>query len=368
MRSCFRLPLADREPIVAHMDRLVEIPVIDVRSGGPLALAATHAEAIEHLRLACLGSLPRAVRPLIPLADAVSRKWLERSASPYTAEIAAIADLAKAPGIFLVNASYEWACTAATCRRSEVPLLVRTLDWPFAGLGRHVTVARQAGPAGEFWNVTWPGAVGVLTAVAPGRFAATINQAPLRRRTRGGFLRWLDHACNAVRTYGRICHSPPAHVLRQVFETAPDYASARRMLLHLPVARPALIALAGVPPGETCLIERTETDGRVHDGPILVANDWQQALPGWEPRFCALPAALDSHRRRDTLAAQVAALAEPFGWLHPPVHNWATRLAVEMSAGDAMLRVIGFEPVGGDAPSAPATRMLDLNPARLAVA
>jgi hypothetical protein len=136
----------------------------------------------------------------------------------------------------------------------------------------------------------------------------------------------------------------------------------------MPVARPALIALAGVRLGETCLIERSETDGRLHEGPILVANDWQQSLPGWEPRFCALPAALDSRRRRDTLAAQVAALAEPFGWLHPPVHNWATRLAVEMSAGDAMLRVIGFEPVGGDAPSAPATQMLDLNPARMAAA
>jgi hypothetical protein len=348
------------------MDGLAEIPVVDVRSGGPLAHAAMRADAIEDLRLACLSSLPPVVRPFVPLADAASRKWLERSASPYTAEVAAIADLAKAPGIFLVNASYEWACTAASCRRSEAPLLVRTLDWPFAGLGRHVTVARQVGPAGEFWNVTWPGAVGVLTAVAPGRFAATINQAPLRRRTRGGYLRWLDHAFNAVHTYGRVRHAPPAHVLRQVFETATDYASAQRMLMRTLVARPALVALAGVRAGETCLIERTEMDGYVHEGPILVANDWQQSLPGWEPRFCGLPVAIDSRQRRDTLAAQVTALAEPFGWLHPPVHNWATRVAVEMSAANAMLRVIGFEPVGTDVPSTPATHLLDLSPARMA--
>jgi hypothetical protein len=348
------------------MDRLSDIPLVDVRAGGPLAHAAMRTDVIEDLRLACLSSLPRVIHPFLPLADAVSRKWLERSASPYTAEVAAIADLAKAPGIFLVNASYEWACTVASCRRSEAPLLVRTLDWPFAGLGRHVTVARQAGPAGEFWNVTWPGAVGVLTAVAPGRFAATINQAPMRRRTRGAFLRWLDHAFNAVHTYGRVRHAPPAHVLRQVFETAGDYASAQRMLLQTPVARPALVALAGVRAGETCVIERTETDGCVHDGPVLVANDWQQPLPGWEPRFCGLPVEIDSRQRRDALAAQVAALAEPFGWLRPPVHNWATRLAVEMSAARAMLRVIGFEPVGTDVPSVPATRMFDLSNARIA--
>ena len=40
------------------------------------------------------------------------------------------------------------------------------------------------GPAGEFFNITWPGFVGALTAMAPWRFAAAINQAPLWRRTR----------------------------------------------------------------------------------------------------------------------------------------------------------------------------------------
>ena len=28
--------------------------------------------------------------------------------------------------------------------------LLRTLDWPFHGLGRNLVVARQTGPAGEF--------------------------------------------------------------------------------------------------------------------------------------------------------------------------------------------------------------------------
>jgi hypothetical protein len=37
-----------------------------------------------------------------------------------------------------------------------------------------------------------------------------------------------------------------------------------------------------------------------------------------------------------------------------------------MSAAAATLRVVGFEPVGMDVPSAAATQVLDLGPARMA--
>jgi hypothetical protein len=57
------------------------------------------------------------------------------------------------------------------------------------------------GPAGEYHNITWPGYVGILTASAPGRFAAAINQAPLWRRTRKPWLRPYDLAANALRTW-----------------------------------------------------------------------------------------------------------------------------------------------------------------------
>ena len=63
-------------------------------------------------------------------------------------------------------------------------MAVRTLDWPFKGLGRHIAVARMRGAGGgDFFSVTWPGYVGALTAMAPGRFAACINQAPMWRRS-----------------------------------------------------------------------------------------------------------------------------------------------------------------------------------------
>ena len=59
------------------------------------------------------------------------------------------------------------------------------------------------GAAGEFINVSWPGYAGTLTASAPGRFAAAINQAPLRRRTRKPWLRPYDLAANALRMGSR---------------------------------------------------------------------------------------------------------------------------------------------------------------------
>ena len=139
------------------------------------------------------------------------------------------------------------------------PWLVRTLDWPFPGLGRHVEIAHKWGEAGEFYSVTWPGYVGTLTAMAPGRFGAAINQAPLWRRTRHPWLRPYDLAANAIKTWS-IRHMPPDQLLRQVFETCPDFATARAMLERTPVARPVIYSLAGTRPGERCVIERTEED------------------------------------------------------------------------------------------------------------
>ncbi|HKH03360.1 MAG TPA: hypothetical protein VKB08_21945, partial [Bradyrhizobium sp.] len=226
-------------------------------------------------------------------------------------------------------------------------------------------VARQTGPAGDFWNVTWPGAVGVLTATAPGRFAATINQAPLRRRTRGDLLRPLDYVTNALNTYFRVRHAPPDHVLRQVFEMAPDYATAKEMLCRIPMARPVLFALAGTKCEETCLIEREETTARVIEGEVIVANDWREPRHGWEERTISGITAINSKNRCAALTERIAAKREPFDWVVPPVLNWATRVAVEMSA-DGILRVVGFEPSRGWDPAIPATNMFDLAQERLA--
>src|SRR5262249_5437674 len=157
---------------------------------------------------------------------------------------------------WFLNGSYQWGCTALARGDGDAPWLVRTLDWPFPGMGRWVEIARMQGAAGIFDNVTWPGFVGALTASAPGRFAASINQAPLWRRTQHPWLRPVDLTMNALRTW-RVRAIPPDHLLREVFETCTDFEAARRRLETTPIARPVLYTLVGCGRGEACVIERT---------------------------------------------------------------------------------------------------------------
>jgi hypothetical protein len=340
---------------------LITIPVVDLRSGGPVAYAAASLTALDELRAGCVAFVPALARPLLPLAEALCRRWLDRSASLYAGEVHAIAALLDKPGIYLGNTAYEWACTVGSYNEEpRGPVLLRTLDWAFAGLGRYVIVARQEGTAGDFWNVTWPGAVGVVTANAPGRFTASINQAPLRRRTRSKYLRFIDYGLNAVRTFWRVAHAPPEHVLRYVFETAVDYVAAKEMLCSIPVARPVIFVLAGVKCNQVCVIEREETTARVIDGAKIVGNDWQEPRAAWEARSCGGAVDADSQIRCATLARHIQSIRRPFSWLVTPIHNWATRVAVEMSA-NGLLRVIGFEPSERKVPARQCTSMIELN-------
>ena len=148
---------------------------------------------------------------------------------------------------------------------------------------------------------------------------------------------------------------PASHLLRRVFETAADFETARDMLAEVPVARPVLFTLAGAAADRICLIERTETEARIHDGPVVVANDWQAPDPFWEPRGCVRDLRADNRERRMTLAAADA--AEGFSWVLPPVLNPFTRLAVEMEPASGRIEVLGFEP-DADCVPIPATKPL----------
>ncbi len=357
-----------REPLSA-------IPLVDVRDGGPLGHARERAAAARALRDDCLAFFPAPARPLLPLLDRLARRWLTRSASPYVGEISRIAALLGFPGVWFLNGSYQWSCTSCAREEGGAPWLGRTLDWPFPGLGRHVEVARMRGPKGEFLNVTWPGFVGALTASAPGRFAACINQAPLRRRTRHPWLRPCDLAVNAVLTFVRARAIPPDQLLRQVFEECATYAEARVRLETVPVARPVIYTLVGCASGERCVIERTETGARIREHDTGAANDWHQPREGWEGRIGSEElvtrrfeeAGEKSRLRQDSFAAWPGAFRrDSFGWVTPPVLNKYTRLAVEMSPGSGLLRVVGYERSADGDSVEPATQVFEIAPAAVA--
>jgi len=338
---------------------LPAIPVFDIRAGGPARYAIEARERSRALRDGCLTFLPPPARLLLPLLDRLTRQWLGRSRSPYVAEIETIAAELGFSGIWFLNGCYEWGCTAAARDEDGAPWLARTLDWPFHGLGRRLEIARMRGAAGEFLNVTWPGYVGTLTATAPGRFAAAINQAPLYRRTRRPWLRPLDIAVNAVRTWP-LDFRPPDHLLREVFESCDDFAAARRRLETTPVARPVIYTLVGCRRGERCVIERTEQDFVSRADDTTAANDWQHSAGPWEARVPSnvlwtrpwAEAAARSRARSGALAAWPQPFARgDFAWVMPPVLNHFTRLAVEMCPARATLRAVGYELApGGELP------------------
>src|SRR5262245_57960802 len=257
-RSPISAQIADRSCLQdATMTRpsteLAQVPIVDLREGGPVRRAGEASERARGLRDACVNWLPRPAAALLPALDSATRRWLKRSCSPYTTEVEAIVATLGFPGIWFLNGCYQWGCTSLACDQDGAPWLARTLDWPFPGLGRRLELVRTCGVAGAFDNVTWPGYVGTLPASAPGRFAACINQAPMRRRLRSPRLRPLDMALNALRTW-RIRHIPPDHLLRAVFETAASFGEAKYRLETTPIARPVIYTLVGCRPGERCVI------------------------------------------------------------------------------------------------------------------
>lgn len=322
---------ADR---VAPADPLTAIPVVEVGRSFPAETLELHIDSAHQLLDGATRGVPRAV---LAGLDRVSRAWLVRQDNAYLAEIDAARSRLGRPGAHFLSVNYEWGCSVAVGPSPDgrSAQLVRTLDWFTPGLGRHVMCAKVDAEAGPFATLTWPGFTGVLQAMAPGRFSAALNQAPLRRL--GGGLFPLDWLASKARIW-RMPHLPPLHLLRRVMESTPDYATAVRVLRDTPIAAPATFSLAGLTPDEACVIERTETEAHVAPGPACTTNHWLGLDHGGHAR------GLDSDERLRSIA-QVGPV-EPdtaFPWLQEPVLNDLTRLAMVADARQGRLVAQGFE-------------------------
>jgi hypothetical protein len=322
---------------------LPAIPVIDIGAAPPVELVRRARPQAEALLAAARRQF---TGTLVALGDWRAKQWLARAGNPYRADMDAIAAALGQRGIHGLNLSYEWACTSGVAPAPDGGGMVlrRTLDWPAHGTGRYAVVARKTAPAGPWLDVTWPGFVGVFTALAPGRFAAAINQAPLRRRT--GFLP-VDWIADRIKV-GRSTALPPCHLLRRVFETCITYKAAKAALTGTPICLPALFILAGARAGEGCIIERTEDAAAVTEAPACVANHWltDRFGPG-------APRGYDSFGRQAGLSTCLYNPADPLAWVVPPVANPFTRLAAVLDA-NAGLTVQGWERHG------PVTQILRL--------
>ncbi len=319
------------------------IPLIDAGNGGPLALVEA---APERLRDVLAMGRRHYGRVALRLGDWAGRRWLAKSDNPYCGEIAAVAARAGRPGAFLLNLSYEWTCTTGIGPdpSGNGARMLRTLDWPLDGLGGNLVVARHDAGMGPYYNVTWPGLVGVATAMAPGRFAVALNQAPMRRY---GPWCWLDWSIARGRWW-RSRAIPPIHLLRRVCDTCRTYAEARAVLCETALCLPAFFTLSGIAPEQGCVIERLEDQAAVHQAPASAANHWMSF------RVADRPRGEDSVGRWQMMEQARERTASDFSWLVPPILNQTTRVAVIANAAQGFLMVQGFEAHG------PATAVFSL--------
>ncbi len=323
------------------------IPLIDLRDTTPLHLLDRHADKALDLIQASRSVFGRvselASYAALPAGDWLARRWLDKTSNPYREEIAAYARILGIPGVYALNLVYEFGCTSGVYATKEGPQLLRVLDWPFRKLGEHLIVAHQKGVSGDFHNVTWPAVSGVYSAMAEGRFAVALNQAPMRRHNSGIWLDWLKNRILANKARGL----PPAHLLRKVCETASDYAHAKQMLMNEPVAIPVIYVLAGTQDGEGCVIERLEDGAAVREmgtgSSVNAANHFLSHIngigKGWMPRE------IDSCGRAlcaNTLTEEQA--ADPLmGWLKPPIANIMNRVCFSANPSQGTMSLMGME-------------------------
>lgn len=312
---------------------LPEIPVLDYRAGGLPSYQRDGAERANRVMDAVvhgIGPAGRVGRAFLPLADRLADRRLTAMQDPYANEVREVRRWVGRAGPIAFSLSYEFGCTSRVFDGAP-PVLFRTLDWPFRGIGGLVEIVHLPGEAGEWAMATWPGVVGCLQGTAPGRFTAALNQAP--ERVRGGrAISWLASKRRVMRGRGM----PPTHLLRRVFETAPDFHAACKMLETTNVAAPVIFTIAGLHPGEARVIERTEVGSAVTDEPAA-ANHFASPLDRdqtWRAR------GIESHARRDAILG--ADEPPEHTALTAPVLNDLTRLAVTADTSGRLI-VTGFE-------------------------
>lgn len=322
------------------------IPFIDIRNESPVSLVKQYPEKALNLVNAsrsAFGLISRiASYVALPVGDILSRRWLERTNNLYLEEIDTYAKLLSIKGIYALNLCYEWGCTSSVYRNNDNTILMRVLDWPFPALGENIVVAHQNGEAGDFFNITWPGVSGIFQAVAVGRFAAALNQAPMRRYKSGIIIDW-------VRNRGRVNkHNglPPAHLLRKVFEAASSYDDAKKILAEHPVSISVIYILSGTKTNEGCVIERLEDSVCIRElgtrDNVCAANHFETYLNGIGHGW--LPRAEDSYGRAiGAYSMTNNDITEDFSWFKPPVANSLSRLAMTADAAKGTFSLIGTD-------------------------
>ncbi|HOO49927.1 MAG TPA: hypothetical protein PLK94_01415 [Alphaproteobacteria bacterium] len=278
-------------------------------------------------------------RFLLKIGDRIGSRMLVRTNSPYQNEIQDFA-AHLGVGVETLNTGYEWACTAIVRENSDRrPILHRVLDWSLP-MGAFMHVAKYETAVGSYYDINWAGNSGIINAVAPGRFAISINQAPIPQHCRLGILGFpFDWAIQRFKTF-RSKGWLPSHLLRYVFENAKDYSEAVRLLSESKLVIPVIFTVCGKDVGEKCIIERRENSSHtIQDWNVCTANHWQAQK--WKGH--ARP--IRSRDRLEEAQAQSGiGVVDSFHWewLSPPILNKHSIMAFIADA-HGLFKVVNFK-------------------------
>lgn len=339
------------------------LPAIDVLTSDDCDGWPTQGQAaIQSTLRAATGGVPDWV---LSGADAVAQAWLRWTANPLAPKIRAVTQLARSPGASVMNLCYEWGCTTSLRRLGDSIVMVRTVDWPFKGIGRYVTTLIEPSPHGPVSFVTWPGFVGAVTVFAPGRFCAAVNKAPIPYRS--GSLP-LDQMIAATQSFGSG-GLPLTHLVRIAALEAPNFASlVDRITSCQRVTSPGIVTLAGVTAGEAVMVERFRRRAEIRrgvDDELCAANDWLSPSSGrrWPPAGGKTPEEkqLDCQTRIAALRRAFVTDLADFSWLQAPILNRNTRAAVACCPATGKLSVQGYDWVGNGPAAVTEALSLDLS-------
>ncbi len=214
------------------------------------------------------------------------------------AEIDAIAGIVDKPvskvlaaNLFYDVLGYALACTAFAVDTPRGPLHARNFDWrsPRNVLGRFTQAIHYCrGGKLRFLTIAWPGFIGAFSGFAPGRFSITLNGVRSAEPNR--------------------LATPMLLLVREVLDRAESYEDAVNTLRTATVASSSLVMVAGVEPGQMCVVERTPTQSVVRrpENGFLVMTNAYQALGSVELSNLAEPQTPDCKRRNETAARLLA--------------------------------------------------------------
>jgi acid ceramidase len=245
------------------------VPRIDIDLAQPpdqrWAPLGPHVEGARRLLECYLRDLEQ-LGAFAPLIESYAQAFVS---AEHREEIASIARMVGRPEseVLLGNLYYEAfrqliGCTAFACDTPDGPIHARNLDWWAEDriLARLTCVVRvQGAPAGPYELVSWPGFIGALSGLAPGRFSISLNAVISSERP--------------------TLASPVVLLIRHALETCGTFGEAVSLLERSPIAADCLLLLTGTKSGEMAVIERTSTRAAVRGpeaGFVAVTNDYRR--------------------------------------------------------------------------------------------